>query len=104
MKAKQGCPKIKKIKLTIKKIWDGHWEKSEKREDINWHLFATLKINWETKNKNHRKLNEKPNRQKEKKRERSKSFGSQIAKGEQQMQLQYEPTDAFEFGKIRCLD
>lgn len=42
--------------------------------------------------------------ERESERERSESFGSHIAKGEQEMQLQYEPTEAFEFGKIRCMD
>lgn len=47
---------------------------------------------------------EKQKREKESKKERRKKNRESVAQGEKSKLILYEPTQAFEFGKIRCLD
>lgn len=51
-----------------------------------------------------REEEEKQKRKKERKKERRKKNRESVAQGEKSKLILYEPTQAFEFGKIRCLD
>lgn len=57
----------------------------------------------ERKEKKKKKKN-KNERKKERKKERRKKNRESVAQGEKSKLILYEPTQAFEFGKIRCLD
>lgn len=50
-----------------------------------------------------RKEKKKKNKN-ERKKERRKKNRESVAQGEKSKLILYEPTQAFEFGKIRCLD
>lgn len=51
-----------------------------------------------------KKKKNKNERKKERKKERRKKNRESVAQGEKSKLILYEPTQAFEFGKIRCLD
>lgn len=58
----------------------------------------------EEKSRERKEKKKKKKNKNERKKERRKKNRESVAQGEKSKLILYEPTQAFEFGKIRCLD